>query len=107
MQIDKSIGKTSVFLAVAATLMLIAGQAQSLEASSTVELDVQNGTNKCVRFFVRGPHDVLPASTANLVAQRNQKFMASVFATGTCGGTAIRNVWYTTTKADAQTRKVE
>ncbi|MHA6820632.1 hypothetical protein ACQUKI_03620 [Ralstonia pseudosolanacearum] len=105
MHINKIIHKTSVFLAVAATLTLIAGQAQS-QTITGVDLTGENGTQGCVRFFVNGQHYDVSAgqSTKVLYVASGSTFMASVFPSGgVCGGTATRNVWYTTSRVTHQT----
>ncbi|WP_197339380.1 hypothetical protein [Ralstonia solanacearum] len=105
MKISKTAGKTSAFFAVAATLALMAGQAKSLTLTG-VDLTGENYTQGCVRFFVDGQHYDVSAgqSTKVFYVASGSKFMASVFPSGgVCGGTATRNVWYTTDSVPHQT----
>ncbi|MDB0509858.1 hypothetical protein V4C85_24050 [Ralstonia solanacearum] len=104
MNIVKTIGKKFAFFSVAATLALMAGQAQSVTVTS-VALTGENYTRACVRFFVRGQHyDVSEGQlTKVLRVASGSTFMASVFPGATCGGTAARNVWYTTNSETRQT----
>ncbi len=104
MNISKTTRKHSAVFTIAATLALMASQAQSATITG-VTLTGQNATQACVRFFVNGQHyDVWAGeSTKALYVGSDSKFMASVFSGSTCGGVATRNVWYTTDNAPRQT----
>lgn len=104
-RLSKTTGKKSVFFAIAATLALMASQAKS-QTITGVDLTGQNYSQGCVRFFVNGHHYDVSAgqSTKVLYVASGSTFMASVFPSGgVCGGTATRNVWYTTNSVTHQT----
>ncbi|QUP56665.1 hypothetical protein GO998_23780 (plasmid) [Ralstonia syzygii] len=103
MNISKAIGKTSLALAAATALTLIAGpaHAQLARESFTLALNGTNATSGCVRFFVNGQKDVPAGQTLSLGRVRSDTaFMASVFEKA-CGGQAVKNVWLTTVSRTA------
>ncbi|MHA6882262.1 hypothetical protein [Ralstonia pseudosolanacearum] len=101
MNTDKMPGKTCVVLVAAAALALIAGpaHAQSVAPRFSLPLMGKNSTTGCVRFYVNGQHDVPAGQTKRFgIVPSAKQFMASVFPNG-CGGTAAKNVWFTTTNS--------
>ncbi|AXV84513.1 hypothetical protein CJO92_23885 (plasmid) [Ralstonia solanacearum] len=98
------------FATATTTMVLTAGTANSQTAllQRSVQLTVQNATSGCVRiYFDNVQYDVQSLRSTSFQTVSNFNIMASVFR-GACGGTATRNVWYTTNQEkDSQTWTVK
>jgi hypothetical protein len=57
---------------------------------------ITNSTNGCVRAYVAGGRVDIPPHAQRFVwtNPRNPYFMVDVFKWSTCGGKAVRNVWF-------------
>lgn len=106
MNISKAIGKTSLALAAATALTLIAGPAHSQASESfTLTLIGKNATSVCVRFFVNGEKDVPAGQTWELGKVPNGTSFKATVLSKTCGGSAARDVWFTTASRSADVPK--
>ena len=112
MNCSKILSKTAFFVTAATASVLLSSSVVAApkdlvgaQSGTLVFANVNNRTT-CARVYVNGQqYDLTKTNVQGLArnVQFGKAFMASIYNKPTCGGTAAKNVWYTTHTQATQT----